>query len=73
MAKKNPLKKKTCLICAEQLNVDYKDVNLLRRFMSPYGRIFSRKRTGNCAKHQRQITKAIKRARHLALLPFTTR
>ena len=51
--------------------IDYKNVELLEQFMSPYGKIFGRERTGVSAKYQRKITKAIKRSRHMALLPFT--
>ena len=50
---------------------DYKNINLLRRFVSDTGQIDSRRRTGTCAKHQRRVTRAIKRARYLALLPYT--
>ena len=52
---------------------DYKDVKALQRFVNPYGQIDPRKKTGLSAKQQRQLTKAIKRARHLALLPFLVR
>ena len=53
--------------------IDYKDLDALKKFTNPHGRIMSRKRTGLCAKHQRQLAVAIKRARFLALLPFTAR
>jgi len=53
--------------------VDYKDLEALKKFINPHGRILSRKRTGLCAKHQRQLATAIKRARFLALLPYTSR
>ena len=53
--------------------IDYKDLDALKKFTNPHGRIMSRKRTGLCAKHQRQLALAIKRARFLALLPFTAR
>ena len=53
--------------------VDYKDLEALKKFINPHGRILSRKRTGLCAKHQRQLATAVKRARFLALLPFTAR
>ena len=52
-------------------SVDYKDIGRLRRFISDRGKILPRRVTGNCAKHQRQLTRAIKRARVIALLPFT--
>jgi small subunit ribosomal protein S18 len=51
--------------------IDYKDVNTLRRFISEQGQIDSRRRTGTCARHQRRLTLAVKRARFLALLPYT--
>jgi len=66
-------KKKTCRFCREKLKViDYKDERLLRRYVTDRGKIIPRRITGNCARHQRELTQAIKRARHLALLPFAT-
>lgn len=66
--------KKVCRFCAEkQDTIDYKDVKLLQRFLSSYGKIESRKRTGTCAKHQRILANALKRARQIALLPFVVR
>lgn len=66
--------KKICRFCAEHIDyIDYKDVKLLQRFLSSYGKIESRKRTGSCLKHQRRLVLALKRARHLALLPFMVR
>jgi len=63
--------KKQCYFCVRHIEeIDYKDVETLRRFISPYGRILSRKKKGNCAKHQRKLTKAIKKARIVGLLPF---
>jgi len=53
--------------------IDYKDLEALKKYVNPHGRILSRKRTGLCAKHQRQLATAIKRARFLALLPYTSR
>ena len=65
-------RKKVCLFCAEKdLQVDYKDVNTLRKFISESGKILPRRMTGACAKHQRAVTLAVKRARQVALLPFT--
>ena len=65
-------KKKTCRFCEQNLvNIDYKDERILKRFLSDRGRILPRRITGNCASHQRKMTQALKRARHLALLPFT--
>jgi small subunit ribosomal protein S18 len=66
-------KKKVCNFCIDKVeHIDYKDVNKLRRYISERGKIIPRRISGNCAKHQRQITVAIKRARNIALLPFTT-
>lgn len=61
---------KNCPLCASGVIVDYKDTVLLRRHLSERGKILGRVKTGVCAKHQRQITKNIKRARVMALLPF---
>ena len=67
-------KKKVCIFCKEKLDwVDYKDVNLLRRFMSDRGKIRARRVSGNCAQHQRDVAVAIKTARELALLPYSQR
>src|SRR5436309_15273209 len=67
-------KKKVCIFCKEHVDwVDYKDVNLLRRFMSDRGKIRARRVTGNCTQHQRDVAVAIKTARELALLPYTRR
>ncbi len=67
-------KKKVCIFCKEHIEwVDYKDVNLLRRFMSDRGKIRARRVSGNCAQHQRDVAVAIKTARELALLPYTQR
>ena len=66
--------KKVCRFCAEKQNlVDYKDVKLLQRFINSYGKIETRKRTGNCPRHQRSVATALKRARNIALLPFVVR
>ncbi len=66
--------RKRCHFCANQIDlVDYKDVRLLSRFVNSYAKIDSRKRSGNCARHQRMIEAAIKRARLAALMPFTVR
>lgn len=64
-------KPKVCAFCAEKIAIDYKDVTRLRRYVSDRGRIQPRRRTGVCAKHQRRLALAIKRARFLALLPYT--
>ena len=64
-------RKKVCVFCADKNKaIDYKDVNLLKRYVSERGKILPRRITGNCAKHQRALTVAIKRARHLALMPY---
>jgi small subunit ribosomal protein S18 len=65
-------RRRVCAFCADKVEkIDYKDVNTLRRFVSDQGNIDSRRRTGTCARHQRRLTLAIKRARFLALLPYT--
>ena len=63
-------RKKVCVFCGKDNIINYKDVTKLRRFISERGKILPRRITGNCAKHQRALTVAIKRARHLALLPY---
>jgi small subunit ribosomal protein S18 len=68
------VKKKPCAICKDRIEwVDYKDVNLLRKYMSDRGKIRARRVSGNCAQHQRDIAMAIKTARELVLLPYTQR
>lgn len=65
-------RKKVCVFCVDKVeNIDYKDTSKLRRFISERAKILPRRVTGTCAHHQRDLTSAIKRARHLALLPFT--
>ena len=65
-------KRKVCSFCTEKAtHIDYKDVNRLRRFVTERGKILPRRVSGNCAKHQRVLAVAIKRARELALLPYT--
>ena len=65
-------RRRVCIMCADHMKyVDYKTVSFLRRFVSDRARIETRRRTSACAKHQRAISNAIKRARHLALLPYT--
>lgn len=63
-------RKKVCIFCGKDGDIDYKDVVRLRKFISERGKILPRRVTGTCAKHQRELTTAIKRARHLALLPY---
>ena len=66
-------KKKVCAFCSEKAEkIDYKDVAKLRKFVTERGKILPRRISGTCAKHQRQLTIAVKRARNIALLPFTT-
>lgn len=66
-----PKEPKLCLFCAKKdIVIDYKDDELLKRFIDDHGKIYQRKKTGCCAIHQRQITNAIKNARHIAILPF---
>lgn len=65
-------KKKICSFCVDKVeSIDYKDIGKLRRYTTERGKILPRRISGNCAKHQRQMTLAIKRARAIALLPFT--
>ncbi len=65
-------KKKVCSFCVDKIEqVDFKEVIRLRRFVSERGKMLPRRVSGNCAKHQRQLTTAIKQARIMALLPFT--
>lgn len=67
-------KKKFCQFCADQTKyIDYKDVALLRRFMSDRGKIRARRVTGNCTQHQRMVATAVKNAREMALLPYSSR
>ncbi len=68
--KKLPPVKKDCGFCKKRVEPDYKEVASLSRFISDRGKILPRSRNGLCQKHQRRMTTAIKRARHLALLPF---
>lgn len=66
-------RKKVCGFCVDKVTgIDYKDIPRLRRFLSERGKIVPRRVTGTCARHQRQLTLAIKRARHIALLPFVS-
>lgn len=64
---------KFCQFCADKsININYKEVDMLRRLVTEEGKIRPRRQTGTCAKHQRTLAREIKRARHLALLPFTS-
>lgn len=70
--KKYTPRKKVCAFCADKAyTIDYKDIAKLRRYISERGKIEPRRRTGTCARHQRALAMAIKRARFLALLPYT--
>lgn len=65
-------RKRVCGFCIDKVEaIDYKEFNKLKKFVTERGKILPRRISGNCAKHQRQLTVAIKRARHMALLPFT--
>ncbi|MBN1525037.1 MAG: 30S ribosomal protein S18 [Spirochaetales bacterium] len=66
-------KKKVCKICTGKVKVDYKDAVSLRKFVSDRGKILPRRITGTCAKHQRKVSQAVKRARVIAVLPFVSR
>lgn len=69
----NRRRKKVCIFCAEKVDfIDYKDSGKLRKFISERGKILPRRISGTCAKHQRELNTAIKRARNMALLPFVT-
>ncbi len=66
------MRRKVCAFCVDKVEyIDYKSTNRLRRFVSDRGKILPRRTTGTCASHQRLLTSAIKRARQIALLPFT--
>jgi small subunit ribosomal protein S18 len=66
-------KRRTCRFCdSKEIYIDYKDEKRLSRFISEQGKIIPKRITGTCAKHQRQLVTAIKRARHLALIPFVS-
>lgn len=64
-------RKKVCIFCTEENKaIDYKDIATLKKFVSERGKILPRRVTGTCAKHQREITTAVKRARHIGLMPY---
>ncbi len=66
-----PRNRKSCDFCANGVkSADYKELNILKKYITDRGKILPRRISGNCAKHQRSLTKAIKRARNIALLPF---
>ena len=69
-----PVRRKVCRFCAEKVrDIDFKQIQILRTFTTDTGKILSARITGNCAGHQRQLTRCIKRARNLALLPYVSR
>lgn len=69
---KKRARKRVCSFCVDKVEqVDYKDISRLRRYISERGKILPRRISGNCARHQRQLTAAVKRARAVAMLPFT--
>jgi small subunit ribosomal protein S18 len=73
-AKKRIFHKKVCRFCTnKKMTIDYKNPDILRMFLTDRGKIIPRRINGNCTKHQHELTVAIKRARHLALIPFTVK
>jgi small subunit ribosomal protein S18 len=65
-------RRKVCQLCVDKVqHLEYTDINRLRKFTSERGKILPRRMSGNCAKHQRQVAEAIKRARHIALMPYS--
>ncbi|TDT50471.1 30S ribosomal protein S18 [Fonticella tunisiensis] len=72
-SKQRRAKKRVCSFCMDKVEtIDYKDVAKLKKYITERGKILPRRISGNCAKHQRELTVAIKRARNVALLPYTT-
>ncbi|MGI6575072.1 MAG: 30S ribosomal protein S18 [bacterium] len=72
MVRDRKRKRKVCNFCVDKIDcIDYKDISRLRRYVTERGKILPRRITGNCARHQRQLTRAIKRARNIALMPYT--
>ena len=68
-----PIRRKLCFFCKDKIDeIDYKNINQLRRYISEKGKIRNRRITGACRRHQRQVAVAIKRAREMALLPYVT-
>ena len=65
-------RRKVCRFCTDNVEIDYKDSQSLRHFTTERGKIIPRRISGNCAKHQRELTRAIKRARAIALMPFSS-
>jgi small subunit ribosomal protein S18 len=72
-AQTGPIKRKSCFFCKDKVEeIDYKNVNQLRRYISEKGKIRNRRISGACRRHQRQVAVAVKRAREMALLPYVT-
>ena len=72
-AASGPIRRKSCFFCKDKVDeVDYKNINQLRRYISEKGKIRNRRVTGACRRHQRQVAVAVKRAREMALLPYAT-
>lgn len=73
MRKRNSIhrRKKVCVFCGKDSSIDYKDAAKLKKYISERGKILPRRVTGTCARHQRALTTAVKRARHVAILPYT--
>lgn len=66
-------RRRICAFCVDNIDfIDYKDQELLKRYVNEFGRIRPRRQTGTCAKHQRSLAQSVKRARHIALLPFVS-
>lgn len=73
MRRERRRRRKVCAFCVDKIDkIDYKETGRLRRFLTERAKMLPRRITGNCARHQRQLTVAIKRARQVALLPYTT-
>lgn len=66
-------KRKVCIFCKDRLVADYKDTAILRKFLSDRGKLRARRVSGNCQRHQRDVATAVKNAREMALLPYSTR
>jgi small subunit ribosomal protein S18 len=72
-ATSGPIRRRSCFFCKDKVDeVDYKNINQLRRYISEKGKIRNRRVTGACRRHQRQVAVAVKRAREMALLPYVT-
>ncbi|MCJ7656325.1 MAG: 30S ribosomal protein S18 [Candidatus Atribacteria bacterium] len=65
--------RKVCLFCKDKISADYKEIDLLRKFITEQGKMLPRRATGNCARHQRTLAIAIKRAREIGLLPYVSK